>query len=132
MNTLHKTLSLGIVVVLLLTASLWFGYQTFVAEGSVITGGEYRATQITAAGTTTARTLFGSIGSVVLTSSSGAGGVLSFFASTTNNATSSEDLLFTFDGTAIEGTYQYDVAFPHGLLIQASGDWDGDAVITVR
>lgn len=128
-----KTYTLPLSIITLAVALLAgvFFYTTNQAVGSVITGGEYNATQITAAGTTTARTLFGSIGSIVMTSSSAAGGVVSFYA-TTSQATSTNDLIFSFDATAIEGTYQYDVAFGGGLLIDANTAFDGDLVVTHR
>lgn len=108
-----------------------FMFNAVPVESSVITGGEYQSSQVSAAGTSTLKTYPGSIGSVVLTSTSGAGGAISFYA-TTSQATSSADLIFSFDATASENTYVYDVAFGKGLLIEANPSFDGDAVITFR
>lgn len=127
------TLPLSIIVLAVSFLVAVFLWNSQGAEGSVSQGSEYKAEYVTttdANSTSTLRTLFGSIGSVVV-SNAGTGGSISFYA-TTSQATSSDDLIFTFDGAAAEGTYQYDVEFGTGLLIDVATGTDLDAVVTYR
>lgn len=128
------TLSLAIVSLAAALIASVFLYTTNVATGSVITGGEYNAIQLTSSetGTTSVKTLPGSIGSVVISNSSTAANI-SFYASTTGvTATSSGDLLFSVDAAATEGTYQYDVAFASQLIVDVDSAFDGNIVVTYR
>ena len=111
-----------------LVASVFF-YNSQNASGSVIMGGEYIAQQVTAAGTSSPAFCRTSVGSVILTSTDA--GAIYFYATTTETATRTADLLFSFDGTATEGTYTYDVEAPGGVLIESRG-FAGDAVVTCR
>jgi hypothetical protein len=98
--------------------------------GSVVTGSDYAFNQVSASGTSTLRTRTGTLGSIVVESVSAAGGQLNIYA-TTSQATSSADLVLSFDATALEGTYTYDVSVANGILLEAK-NFDGDAVITHR
>jgi hypothetical protein len=107
-----------------------FLYTSHLASGSVIMGGEYRpVTVISTTGTTSPKALWGTLGSVVV-SKTGSAGEINFYA-TTSRATSSANLIMSFDGTADEGTYTYDIEFAGGLLIEEKG-YDGEAVVTIR
>jgi hypothetical protein len=121
------------VSILILAAALIVGVfmsNTYQATGSVITGGEYRSTEVDSlTGTTSLKKLPGSIGSIIV-DEDGTAGALYFYA-TTSTATSSADLIFGFDGVAVEGTYQYDISFGKGLLLEDRG-FNGQAVITYR
>lgn len=124
-----KVLS-AVCVAVLFAGIAYFGYQSSIATASVSQGSEYDSVQVVSTtGTTTAKTLFATIGSVVVSKTGTAGSI--YFYATTSQATSSADLVFSFDGTADEGTYTYDVAVPFGLLIEERG-YDGDAVVTYR
>lgn len=128
-----KSYALPISIIVLAIALLIsvFMFNTKDAIGSVISGGEYRAVAITTTGTSTAKTLFGSIGSVVITNGGSTGSIHFYDTSSTTIATSSATEIFSVDGAAVENTYQYDVAFGSGLLIEARGI-DGEAVVTIR
>ena len=100
--------------------------------GSIQAGQEYNVEHITSAdanSTSTLKTKSGAIGSIVVSEVTGSD--IALYA-TTSQATSTDDLLFTFDSAAVEGTYQYDVNFNHGLLIDVATGFTGDAVITWR
>jgi len=126
-----KTYALSVAIIVLAISLLVsvFVFNSASVVGSVQHGGEYNYSYLANAGTTTAKTLAGTLGSVVI-ADIGTAGVIAFYA-TTSQATSSEDLMFIVDGAAIEGTYTYDVGFGGGLLIDHQA-FDGVAVITYR
>jgi hypothetical protein len=109
-----------------------FTWQANNATGSVFVGSEYNTVHLTAAdiGTTTIKTLPGSIGSIVVSSSTNSGGII--IHNTTGVATSSGNTLFSFNAGADEGTYQYDVTFTSGLLIDVQPGFNGNMVLTWR
>lgn len=105
------------------------------AAGSVIYGGEYSANVITSAdqGTSTIKTITGSVGSIVLTDTSSVVGFIRIYDSkATTTATTSLSLLVELDGQATEGTYTFDVAAGAGMLIDVPSNFDGAAVVTYR
>lgn len=127
-----KTYALPVSIILLalaLTVSA-FVYQSQQAVGSVIWGGEYQFKNVTSTtGVASLKTLPGSIGSIVV-DSAGSAGQINLYA-TTSTATTSSELLISFDGAAVEGTYVYDVTFGNGLLLEEKG-FNGEAVVTYR
>lgn len=132
-----KSYALPVSIVLLavaLVASVFF-YNSHDAMGSVISGGEYNAVQVlSTTGTTTPKSISGSIGSVVVSKTGTAGEINFYQASTTatSTATTTATLIFSFDGLADEGTYTYDVAFGTGGLLVEEKGYDGEAVVTYR
>lgn len=110
-------------------------FNAMQAQGSVQVGQEYKASYLTstdAAATSTLKLAPGSVGSVVV-SEDGTGGQVDFYdMASTTAATSSADLIFSFDGVAAEGTYQYDVEFTEGLQIDVSTGFDGEVTVTYR
>ena len=130
--------TLGIIVMFLgLTYVSYMTYQAIQAEASTMVGQEYKVFQATsslAAATTTKKTMSGSIGSFVVSSSSSAGGKINLYdtvgTATTTSATTT--LLMSFDARASNGTYQYDVEFTRGLLIEVTSGFAGDVVLTYR
>jgi len=121
------------VSILILAAALIVGvfmFNAYQATGSVIAGNEYRLAEIdSSTGTTTLKSLPGSIGSIIVDANGSTGSV--HFYATTSAATSTADLIFGFDGSAPEGTYQYDISFGKGLLVEERS-YNGQAVITYR
>lgn len=125
-----KILATSIFTLALVLMAGLFSYNTNVTDASVSQGSEYNISFVdSTTGTTTAKTLFGTLGSIVV-SKGGTAGEVNFYA-TTSQATSSADLIFSFDGGANEGTYTYDTAFSGGLLVEENG-YDGELVITHR
>ena len=115
-----------------------FFYNSLTAVGSVLVGNEYQANQLTSADAsstvaTTVKTRFGSIGSIVVASGSPAT-TLTFYdtAGTATTTTSTTTILFTFNPNVDDGTYQFDVGFNRGLLVEVPSLFDGDFVITYR
>lgn len=129
------TLSALFVSVLVLACVVaYFVSQPQTTLGSVITGGEYNATILNTTGTSSVRTLFGSVGSVVITESASAGAqpIRIYDAKATTTATSSLTAIIEIYGDATEGTYQFDVAVGNGVLVDVPTDFDGSAVLTTR
>lgn len=123
--------------IIILAASLLIGsflYTSQLAVGSVITGGEYQISQVVDAtsGTSTLRTMYGSVGSIVVENASAASRFVLYDTASTTIATSSATVLLNFDPTAGEGTYQYDVRYNNGLMLEVGAAFDGDIVITYR
>lgn len=104
------------------------------AESSVWRGQEYSASQVVnaTAGTSTLKATYGSIGSIVVENTSSAASLVLYDTASTTIATSSATQLLSFDVTAGEGTYQYDVEFKSGLMLDVGAAFDGDVVITYR
>lgn len=131
-----KTLALSIFTLAVTLIAAMFVYTTYLANASVITGGEYTATVLTSAdvGTSTVRSLHGSIGSLVISSSSPAVGqpIRLFNTSSTTVATSTLTALVEIYPQTDEGTYQFDVAFGAGILIDVPTGFNGHAVLTSR
>ena len=75
----------------------------------------------------------GSIGSFVVSSSSSAGKInLYDTAGTATTTSATTTLLMSFDARASNGTYQYDVEFTRGLLVEITSAFAGDVVLTYR
>lgn len=135
MKSLYYTVpTLALLIGLLFGAYL---FSSNIANGSVSEGNDYNAVQLTSAdtGTSTVKSMSGSIGSIVVasTSASGAVNLYAISSSTDPTATSSNTLIFSFPGgTTDEGTYQYDVSFVSGLLIDVESTFSGDYVLTWR
>lgn len=127
MKTYTLSVSILILAVALFASVLIYNAQN--AAGSVIMGGEYDVTELSS-GTSTIYTLPGTIGSFVVASSSSKV-IISVYA-TSSSATSSADLLFGFDASAANGTYQYDVAVPKGILIEVPVGFNGSIDMTHR
>lgn len=123
---------LALAAALLVSVILW---NTQIATGSVIMGGEYSAVDVTSTtGTTSPKTRAGTLGSVVV-DSVGSAGVINFYvASTTatSTATTTAELIFSFDGAADEGTYTYDIGFGGAGLLIEEKNYNGEAVVTYR
>lgn len=117
-----------IFLALSLIASVYF-YNLHIANGSVAFGNDYTGTYI-ATGATSTPNCRNSIGSVTI-SSVGTTGVIAFYATSSIYATSTNDLVFSVDGAAAEGTYVYDVAIAAPLQIDAMS-FNGSAVVTCR
>lgn len=132
-----KIINLIIPSILILAGVLFGAYlfQQNIAMGSVSQGSEYSAKEvISTTGTTSPKTIAGTLGSVVVTKTGTAGEIIFYHASTTatSTATSTALRIFTFDGTADEGTYTFDVGFGHGGLLIEENGYDGEAVVTWR
>lgn len=131
-NTLLKTtIALATLLIGLVLGSY---YSAQVAQGSVIAGSEYNATHVTAVGTSSIKSIAGTLGSIVVSSSTNAG-VINLYrvsSSTSPTATSSNTLMFSFAAGADEGTYTYDVGFGGGLLIDVLPGFNGNYVMTWR
>lgn len=130
---IQTTVSLTLVAVVAVLFS-YFNAQS--ALGSTVMGNDYEPFHITSAdiGSSTVKSLAGSIGSIVVSSSTNSG-TINFYqvsSSTSPTATSSNTLMFTFNAGADEGTYQYDVAFGGGLLIDITPGFNGNYVLTWR
>lgn len=128
-----STVAISTAALLALFAGLTY-FSSQPAVGSVIMGGEYDATVLDSSGTSTVRTLFGSVGSVVITESATAGAqpIRIFDTSSTTVATSTLTAKLEIYGDATEGTYTFDVAFGSGILVDVPTDFDGSAVLTTR
>ena len=129
--------TLGIIVMFLgLTYVSYMTYQAIQAEASTMVGQEYKVFQATsslAATTKSKKTMSGSIGSFVVSSSSSASKInLYDTAGTATTTSATTTLLMSFDATASNGTYQYDVEFTRGLLIEVTSGFAGDVVLTNR
>ena len=127
----------GLIVLFLgLTYVSFMTYQAIQAEASTMVGQEYKAYQATstmAASTSTKKTMGGSIGSFVVSSSSSAGKInLYDTAGTATTTSATTTLLMSFDARASNGTYQYDVEFTRGLLVEITSAFAGDVVLTYR
>jgi len=84
-------------------------------------------------GTTSVSTLPVTLGSIIVADSSSVAGNLYIYATSSHSvATSSNDLLMTFDTQAGEGTYTFDVAVGEGILIDVDSGNDGDIQVTYR
>lgn len=131
---IQTTLSLALVAVV---AVLFSYFNAQLALGSTVVGNDYQLVQLTSAdiGSSTVKTLSGSLGSIVVASTSPSGALNIYYvsSSTAPTATSSNTLLFSFPaGTTDEGTYQYDVEFNGGLLIDVLPGFNGNYVMTYR
>lgn len=132
-----KTINLIIPSILVAVGFLVGAYmfQQNIAVGSVSQGSEYSAVGvISTTGTTSPKTIAGTLGSVVVSKTGTAGEIIFYHASTTatSTATSTATRLFTFDGTADEGTYTFDIGFGQGGLLIEENAYDGEAVVTWR
>lgn len=126
-----------IVMFLGLTYVSFMTYQAIQADASTMVGQEYKAFQATttmAASTSTKKTMGGAIGSFVVASSSSAGGKINLYdtAGTATTTSATTTLLVSFDARASNGTYQYDVEFTRGLLVEITSGFAGDVVLTYR
>ena len=135
-NIVLSTLSL-IAMFLGLTYVSFMTYQAIQADASTMVGQEYKAFQATttmAASTSTKKTMGGAIGSFVVASSSSAGGKINLYdtAGTATTTSATTTLLVSFDARASNGTYQYDVEFTRGLLVEVTSGFAGDVVLTYR
>lgn len=131
-KTLNLALALGILLAVIgLVVVLQQPQQTL---GSVITGGEYRHTEVVDAtsGTSTLQKRHGSLGSIIVENTSAAAVFVLYDTASTTIATSSATQLLSFDVSAGEGTYQYDVRFVNGLMLDVGTAFDGDVVVTYR
>ena len=132
-----KTYALPVSIIVLAIA-IYFGMSSFNdggGIGSVVVGNDYRSTQLLtadAASTSTLKFSAGSLGSVVVSNSSAAAQLAFYDNASTTEATSTMILLFTVDAEATEGTLQYDVEFNNGLLVDITGGFDGDVIVTYR
>lgn len=129
----HLLLGSALTLIALCIGFVLAGYfPTNLALGSVEFGSEYSFTHVTSSdvGSSSVKTLAGTIGSVVISSTTPTG-TLSFYATSTT-ATSSADLLFTIDPNTDEGTYTYDVGFAPKLIIDVGAGFNGNYVITWR
>lgn len=129
-----KTLAASIFTLAITLMAAMFVYTTYLASASVITGGEYQAQSVVDAtsGTSTIRTMGGSVGSIIVENSSAAASLVLYDTASTTIATTSATVLLDFDVAASEGTYQYDIRYNNGLLLDVGGAFDGDIVITYR
>lgn len=135
------TSSLAIVVALLLAGFVYIQYQMN-AEASVAYGNEYQAITITSAdvGTSSIKSLAGSVGSIVVASTSAvstAGPYLALYQTgSTTIATTSMTPLIEFGGkggtTPPAGTYTFDVGFGGGIYLWVDPSFTGSYTITYR
>jgi hypothetical protein len=136
-------LTIGLVAVFLLAglaaSYLFYAREVKLAQGSTFVGSEYLARQFTSSsvGTTSLKTMGGSVGSLVVTmasTTSSAGDIILYDtagSATTTSATTTQ--LFSFNGDNVAmGTYQYDVFFTRGLLVEVRTNFAGDVVLTYR
>lgn len=130
----HLTNSSLVLLIGVLVGAYFFSQN--IAFGSVIAGSEYNATHLTSddVGSSTVKSIAGTLGSIVVSSSTNAGTISLYrvSSSTAPTATSSNTLMFTFAADAAEGTYTYDVGFGGGLLIDITPGFNGNYVMTWR
>lgn len=129
---LGSTLTLIALVIGLVLGSYYYAQ---VALGSVESGSEYNANNITSTdvGSSSVKTIAGTLGSIVVSSSSvSVVNIYQVSSSTAPTATSSNTLLFSFPAGVDEGTYTYDVGFGGGLLIDVLPGFNGNYVMTYR
>lgn len=129
------TLTYNIAGIALIAVLVVFAMYLHQAQGSTIAGQEYLSTYLTttdANSTSTLKLSPGSIGSVVVSEDGTAGKIDFYDMASTTAATSSEDLIFSFDGAAAEGTYQYDIILKDGLMIDTATGFDGEVTVTYR
>jgi hypothetical protein len=136
MQTLVGT---GIVAGLIaLVASLNLFVQTLGPQqslGSIETGSEYLSTVITSAdvGTTSVKSVFGAVGSVVVTDVSTDVGTLKFFDTASSTiATTSLTAFIEVDTAAVENTYTFDVSANSGIYLEVPTGFDGNLTVTYR
>lgn len=130
---MSKAINIGVVITVLAVVAAYFVFNT--TEASTFPGTEYKASSIVDAttGTSSIKRAYGSIGSIVVTDSSSAAGVIGFYdTASTTIATTSATSILNFDGVAAEGTYQFDVGFNEGLMIDVPTAFDGTVIVTYR
>lgn len=138
MITKNILLQSVLTVVVVAVVAVMFGlFQAQSAVGSTVVGNDYQANQITSAdiGTSSVKSLSGAVGSIVVASTSAAGAVnlYAISSSTSPTATSSNTLIFSFPSvTTDEGTYQFDVEFPGGILMEVQAGFNGNYIMTYR
>jgi len=143
MNTFIKNISaVTLAIAVLMVGALFVSYHIYQAQASVIVGNEYWAEAYTSAdvGTSSLKKLYGSIGSVVISSTSPVavvGPMLAFYdTASTTVATSSLTAKFTFGGegavTPPAGTYTFDAAFANGIMVWVNPAFNGNYTITYR
>jgi len=128
-------ISLALAALTLLAGMVFVSYQAQFAQGSVFPSAEYNSVVITAAdiGTTSLKTITGSIGSVVVTEASADVAPLRFYAVTaTTAATSTLTSIAEVDTGAVENTYQFDAISNAGILIDVPVGFTGNYTITYR
>lgn len=134
MKSIYYTVPAIALLAGLLVGAYWFAQN--IALGSVVQGNDYQSVQLTSSdvGTTSLRTLAGSVGSIVVASSSNAGAVNLYRISSTTDptATSSNTLIFSFPANTDEGTYQFDVEYAGGLFIDVEPTFSGNYIMTYR
>lgn len=128
-KTIQNSLAIVIAVFVMLAITFWLGYQMKIdsAYGSVSVTDEYLSTSTAANAVYGAQTLgvlvktgVGTFGSVVVTGANT--GALNFYDATTTNAllratATSTILVASIPASMAAGTYTFDVAFKHGLLM---------------
>lgn len=138
MRTYLLPVSILILSVALIASVLLFNAYT--ANSSVIAGGEYQIVELnqtTDNATTSVKTFPGSVGTINVTEVSTAGNVIFYDTKITNQpqgttTSATTTVLFTLSSTTPAGTYNYDVAFGQGLLIERQAGFNGELDVTYR
>lgn len=139
-----KTITTSIIGMLLFVGIV-FLILTWRSDNSlagVDMGSEYNTVLVTSAdrGTTTIKSLQGSLGSIIISSTTPVatgGPVIAFYdTATTTVATTSLTSLIDFGSeggvTPTAGTYTFDVAFPTGIFMWVDPSFNGNYTITYR
>ena len=135
---MKNTLTFGVVFAGFILSMLFASYFLFEArkaESSVTWGNDYYSfvASSTKTGTSTLRSLSGSLGSVVISSSSVPVGFVRFYdvGATTAATTTLREIANIAPG-ADEGTYVFDIAVGRGLLVEVPVAFSGNYTITYR
>lgn len=133
-NTILALAIIAFVAILLQT------FQAKVALSGVDTSSEYNARTYTSAGTSSLKSIGGTLGNIVVSSTSPvstSGVYMAFYdVSATTTATTSMTAKMTFGGrggvTPPAGTYEFDVAFGNGIYVWVDPSFAGSYTITYR
>lgn len=132
---------------LILTSVFLLGFLVgFIATGSssplgsIMEGGEYNSyyasSAIASSSPILLKTGWGSLGSIVVSSTTAATGyapITVYDAASTTAATSTATVLVKFsDDSQLNGTYVYDLSFSTGLMIEVPAAFNGLYTITYR
>lgn len=139
-QTLYK--NIGAILFALAVIALIAALQIGTTEASTFPGTSYQAKNVLAAsiGTSSVRSTFGEVGSIVVSSTSpisSSGPMLAFYdTASTTIATTSMTAVFTFGAkgavTPPAGTYTFDVGFGKGIYMWVNPSFNGTYTVTYR
>lgn len=116
------------------TALLVYFILPQLTVASVPYGNEYQSVVMKAAdiGTTSVKSISGSLGSIVLTDNATNGFIRVYDSSATTSATTTLTLIAEVDAAAVENTYVFDVAVGKGVFVDVPTGFDGTFTLTYR